>query len=96
MPRTLMGSSIVITSYSIHYTKLYDVIVAHDGSLIVVADKRQIYRSTDNAYSWELVYSAVNEGGGAQSYDLVIAPDGTLVASLTATYLVTSRRNNFV
>ncbi len=79
------------TTYRLGNNNLERVIVAHDGSLIVVADKRQIYRSTDNAYSWELVYSAVNEGGGAQSYDLVIAPDGTLVASLTATYLVTSR-----
>ncbi|MBE0645994.1 MAG: hypothetical protein IH600_18070 [Bacteroidetes bacterium] len=78
------------TTYRLGRNNLERIIEARDGSLIVIADKRQVYRSTDNAYSWELVYSAASEGGGAQSYDIVSTPGGVLIAMLTATHLVKS------
>jgi photosystem II stability/assembly factor-like uncharacterized protein len=80
------------TTYRLGRRNLECIAIARDGSLIVVADRQRIYRSTDNSFSWELVYSAQSPGR-VPSYDLAITPDGTLLAMLNGAYFVKSTDN---
>ncbi len=68
------------------------IIAASDGSLIIVSDKRRIFRSTDMAYSWQEVYTASTDAR-TPGYDLLSTPDGTLVAMLNGAHFVKSTDN---
>ncbi|MBR9977011.1 MAG: T9SS type A sorting domain-containing protein [Bacteroidetes bacterium] len=80
------------TTYRLGNANLERIILAADGNLIVAADKRRIYRSTDNAYSWELVYGESPEAR-VSTFDLHRTPDGTLLAMLNGPHFVRSTDN---
>ncbi len=62
---------------------------APDGSIIAVCDRRRIYRSTDRAYSWDLVYEGFNNGPGQPS-DMTKVDANTFVGFLNGAHLVMS------
>ncbi|MCB2203252.1 T9SS type A sorting domain-containing protein [bacterium] len=68
---------------------LEKVIALHDGSLITIADQQRIYRSTDFAYSWDLVYEGGTSNSGLPS-DMVLADENTLVGFLNGAHVVIS------
>jgi len=65
------------------------VLTAGDGSLIAVTDRRRIYRSTDEAWSFDQVYQGYDNAAGQRS-DMVQADDSTLVGFLNGAHLVMS------
>lgn len=62
---------------------------ASDGSIIAVCDRRRIFRSTDRAYSWDLVYEGFNNGPGQPS-DMVAVDANTFVGYLNGAHVVIS------
>ncbi|MFZ1730955.1 MAG: hypothetical protein WBQ23_08855 [Bacteroidota bacterium] len=79
-------------TYRLGHSNLERITVAQDGSLILVSDKRRIYRSTDMAYSWQLVYSA-SVDARVPGFDITTTPGGTLLAMLNGAYFVKSSDN---
>lgn len=65
------------------------VLTAGDGSLIAVTDRRRIYRSTDDAYSFTQVYQG-DENSTGQRSDMVRVDDSTLVGFLNGAHVVIS------
>jgi photosystem II stability/assembly factor-like uncharacterized protein len=80
------------TTYRLGNANLERLIRAEDGSLILAADRRRIYRSTDNAYSWQLVYAESPEAR-VSTFDLHRTPNGTLLAMLNGPHFVRSTDN---
>jgi photosystem II stability/assembly factor-like uncharacterized protein len=79
-------------TYRLGHNNLERVTVASDGSLLLVADKRKIYRSTDMAYSWHPVYTA-SADARVPAFEIVATPDGTLLAMLNGAHFVRSSDN---
>lgn len=79
-------------TYRLGNTNHERILLARDGSLILLSDRQRIYRSTDMAYSWQLVYS-VDGFNRTPSFDLVITPDGTILAVVNGPHFVKSVDN---
>lgn len=80
------------TTYRLGHANLERIIKARDGSLVLLTDRQRIYRSTDMAYSWEVVHT-VQGGNRMGVFELQMTPDGTLVAVVNGPYYARSEDN---
>ncbi len=55
------------SAFKIATVDLHDIVHMGDGTLLIAADRRRILRSTDNAYSWTLVYQGTPTSAGYTS-----------------------------
>ncbi|MCZ7557718.1 MAG: YCF48-related protein [Bacteroidia bacterium] len=76
-------------SYRIATVDLHDIVRMDDGTLLIAADRRRILRSTDNAYSWTLVYQGSTQAAGYTS-EIARVDERTVVAFLNGAELVKS------
>jgi photosystem II stability/assembly factor-like uncharacterized protein len=79
-------------SYRIATVDLHDIVRMDDGSLLIAADRRRILRSTDNAYSWTLVYQGSTQAAGYTS-EIARVDARTAVGFLNGADLVKSTDN---
>ena len=77
------------STWRLGLANLERILIASDGALIVVSDRRRIYRSTDMAYSWELVYQGFDNAGGMGS-DMAMVDDDTFIGFLNGVHVVIS------